>query len=387
MQKNACVIDAYSHGSYHEVINQGYLMMISELYEHVTYIADKSSCQNLKLLMEASDFDYSNVSICEKKISRPKLKWAGLNYLLWLIKVSLLNYIYYIRSPKNTDVFYNNNLFFAIGLIRFFSFFNKNKVFDMCHNEMELINPSKRNTRVMKILGIYFDFVFKKSVLSPKMKFLLLSPQMADYFKTFIRRDNYDRIDWIDHCYVRPKNEIICPKEKIPFSGVKIGIPGAVTEDRGLPQLRNVLAQLNNEKVKIFAISYIKGDVESRFLEYVNKSSTLLPFDEYNGYVQQMDALMLLYNRESYKLTASGAILEAIWNLKPIFAIKNAYFEYLFNKFGNIGELFDDVENLSNYLNNLNDAFFARYRDSLVRARESLLPSGVKTQLHKAICS
>ena len=96
---------------------------------------------------------------------------------------------------------------------------------------------------------------------------------------------------------------------------------------------------------------------------------------------------MLLYNRESYKLTASGAILEAIWNLKPIFAIKNAYFEYLFNKFGNIGELFDDVENLSNYLNNLNDAFFARYRDSLVRARESLLPSGVKTQLHKAICS
>ena len=41
MKKNkAVIIDCYSRGNYHEVINQGYLMMISILYEQVTYIAD-----------------------------------------------------------------------------------------------------------------------------------------------------------------------------------------------------------------------------------------------------------------------------------------------------------------------------------------------------------
>ena len=43
MKNKAIIIDAYSRGGYHEVINQSFLMMISNLYATVTYIADESA--------------------------------------------------------------------------------------------------------------------------------------------------------------------------------------------------------------------------------------------------------------------------------------------------------------------------------------------------------
>jgi hypothetical protein len=44
----------------------------------------------------------------------------------------------------------------------------------------------------------------------------------------------------------------------------------------------------------------------------------------------------MLYDTNGYKLTASGSILEAIWNEKPIIALSNEYFKYLFDKYGEI---------------------------------------------------
>ena len=66
--KIACIIDTYSKGSYHEVINQSYLMMIAELYDKVIYIADKSSCDNLRKLLDSCNVHYDNISFKEKNI-------------------------------------------------------------------------------------------------------------------------------------------------------------------------------------------------------------------------------------------------------------------------------------------------------------------------------
>ena len=142
MKNKAVIIDMYSHGSYHEVINQAYLMMISNLYKNVTYIADKSSCENLKSLLTKCNFDYSNVKFEEKNIKYPDFWNGGLTYIIKLLKVSILNFIYYNKCKNREDVFFNNNLFFAILLISFFSQ-KKNDIYDLCHNEMELIDKRR----------------------------------------------------------------------------------------------------------------------------------------------------------------------------------------------------------------------------------------------------
>jgi len=53
-----------------------------------------------------------------------------------------------------------------------------------------------------------------------------------------------------------------------------------------------------------------------------------------------------LYPNSSYELIASGAVLDAINIKKPILALKNNYFNYLFDKFGAFGYLAESVQEL-----------------------------------------
>ena len=383
MQRKACVIDVYSYGSYHEVINQGFLMMISQLYSEVVYIAEKSSIENQKRLLDSCNVDYSNVSFIEKKICFPKFRSAGLSYLFRLVIVSCLNYYYYIKTSKDEDVFFNNNLFFALALISFFSCWKKNRVYSMCHNEMEMIDEKKRDTGAMKIWGSFLKIMFTRSSVNQKINLLLLSPRMENYFKQFVHPKNCNRIGWIDHCYIRPENNRI--DGILQAGGLKIGIPGAITLNRGLPQLKKILNGIRGSQLKLFATSFVSGIQDSENFECLNKKGRLLPFAEYNSFIQQMDVLVLFYEAGSYKLTASGAILEAIWNQKPIFALRNNYFEYLFERFGQLGELFDCEEDLVKALISIKQTDIEKYYPALRLAKDALNPNCVKQQLQNVL--
>lgn len=52
------------------------------------------------------------------------------------------------------------------------------------------------------------------------------------------------------------------------------------------------------------------------------------------------------YRAEVYQLVASAAFLDAFLYLKPIIALKNPYFEYYFNEFGDIGYLCETFEEM-----------------------------------------
>ena len=381
MKNKAVIIDMYSHGSYHEVINQAYLMMVSDIYKEVTYIADKSSCENLRSLLTKCNFDYSNIRFVEKNVSHIKCKSPGLTYLIKLIKVSILNFIYYNKCDKDEDVFYNNNLFFAIILISLFSKKRKN-IYILCHNEMELIDKKSSSSSVTKILSIYFRFVFCQMGLNKIFHFILLSSDMVNYFNSFISHKNHARIYWIDHSYIRPENKIDA-KHQIVDNRIKIGIPGAITSSRGLDVLKQILSHIKNDNICIYALSTCSEKVNDKHFIMLNSTNDLLPFEKYNAYVQSMDAILLLYDTNSYKLTASGAILEAIWNEKPIIALRNSYFEYLFNKYGEFGILCDDIMTLINEINNFN--INSLYMRNIIIAKNSLNPASVQTQLSKIV--
>ena len=115
----------------------------------------------------------------------------------------------------------------------------------------------------------------------------------------------------------------------------------------------------------------------------LNKNKELLPFEQYNAYVQSMDAMLLLYDTNSYKLTASGAVLEAIWNEKPIIALHNMYFDYLFEKFGRLGELFESEKDIAFYLNNCSQ--FDKNGLKCALAKQQLKPEFVKEKLKTII--
>lgn len=387
MKKTAYIIDPYSHGSYHEVINQGYLMMVAELYNNVVYIADKTSCDNLRLLLDKCNIKHDNILFVEKQFRKFNLKNKSLSYLINILIVSFWNYYYYIKTPSYADVFYNNNLFFAVIFISIFSKKNK-QIYDMCHNEMELINSKSVYSMATYILSKYFRFIFCKLKLDKIFHFILLSPKMVSYFNSFIPTKNHARMFSIDHSYIRTDININDKIETINCDNrVKIGIPGAITALRGLSTLKKILDKINNDDICIYALSSCSENIDNKSFIQINKNNQLMPAEQYSAYVKSMDMMLLFYDVDSYKLTASGAILEAVWNEKPVIALKNMYFNYLFEKFNSLGVLKDDIDGIIEVLNSIhNKEYFNKSCImNLKNARMKLLPQNTCMQLRTII--
>ena len=383
--KQAYIIDCDSHGSFHEVINQGYLMMISQLYEKIVYIADKSSCDTLKENLKKCQITLENVCFQCLNVKELKFKPNSLSVFLSAIKIAYLNNFYYRKAKKNSDVFFCNFLHFTALFNHILPLKKKNRAFYMCHAEMEFIENASKRGIFAHIFKWYLTFLFKVIKLNKRSKFILLSDDMADRFRSLIPQKNRDRIYGMDHCYIRPFAESKLPS--IDFKGVKIGVPGAVSPERGIKNLKKLIPMIDNTDVKVFSLSTLSEHIYSDFFEELNKTGKRMPFEQYSGYVKQMDAYLLMYDLGSYKMTASGALLEAIWNERPIFALRNVYFEYMFEKFGALGMLADSVEELANVINSLTNESMNVYKKNIIKAKELLLPHNVKKQLERIINS
>ena len=79
----------------------------------------------------------------------------------------------------------------------------------------------------------------------------------------------------------------------------------------------------------------------------------MLSKKELEDRASMLDFILFLYPKDSYRLIASGAILEAISLKKPILALRNDYFNYLFKKFGDFGYLTDSIEGLISLINTI----------------------------------
>ena len=102
--KTAYIIDCHSHGSFHEVINQGYLMMIAEMYEKVVYIADKSACDNMQNILSKCDVVLDNVEFQPQDIKEWAFKPNSVCDLVNALRIANLNNKSNRRATLGADV-------------------------------------------------------------------------------------------------------------------------------------------------------------------------------------------------------------------------------------------------------------------------------------------
>jgi hypothetical protein len=65
-----------------------------------------------------------------------------------------------------------------------------------------------------------------------------------------------------------------------------------------------------------------------------------------NRFIDEMDYCIFVYPPETYRFTASGGLLAVLSHLKPVIAFRTRYFEYVFDKLGDIGYLCDDADEM-----------------------------------------
>ena len=257
---------------------------------------------------------------------------------------------------KKTDILvFNYNNMLAVRTMNIFNKIFHRKILIFCHGEMEYLIADYSFfgpfNRLLFKLGRSF-FLNKKIHIEKNIKFVVLGDSILKNIKKITPFNISSSFIAIDHSYFF-KNDI---NNKDSFSdSVKIGTVGLFYKKKGADEFCYLVSLINNNKIKFSITGKIFYDLDKLKKLNVDLPNNLgkgfVSRDELETRVKKLDFILYLYPTDSYQLMASGAILDALSLQKPIIALKNDYFDYIFKKFGEFGFLFESVEKIAEFLN------------------------------------
>lgn len=349
--KQIKLIDYYGIKNFHEIINLSLIVMCSRIFSKVTYISGASTYSNLNKLITKYNYQSDNITLKKCRIYEKDTSIGALLRTIYGFFISLFTYL---CSKRKTILLYVYTNPLSLPLILLFNrFLNKKIIFTM-HGELELQN---------KIIPLYKPSFYYKSLYSICFKYLFKSHSAYILLLGESIKSNLcikyptlrDHIITINHPYVFDDyNPPLHPLKQKPLI---IGTIGAMKKEKGSDNLIKLSQLLDNEiktnKIILRSIGKAEIDNYSSFknITWIG-ASDILPREEFEKQITQFDYILYLYPVNSYKLTASGAIMDALKLEKPILSLYNDFFNALL-KDNPIGYIKGSVEELAEVIKNL----------------------------------
>lgn len=327
------------------MVNRGMLTMLQKAFPgEVECYASKSTFAELDL--------HVCKRVCKLPINTNNGKLAVLSRYL----ISTFHNLRLLVTAKRGDVlFYNLDNVFSIRMLDMLNRWKKAEIFTVCHGELDYLTieysglPAYRKM-LSKLVRGYFN---KRTRPAAGMHFIILGDRALQTLKQYISPELADRFESIDHPVI---GETRLPEQ--PYSQgrkLRVGTVGILNGHKGSDLYLELLDKMNDcrDKVEFYAVGHIQCDPRPfvnmgvRLPENLNEP---VPKGEFLRKISKFDFLLYFYTDDKYKLTASGALLDAIRMRKPIIALRNDYFEYIFNKYGPLGYLVDSVGEMAELL-------------------------------------
>ena len=345
-------IDTFSYKTGHLQFNTSFLTMLSEIYDKVEYYAGKSSMEEVyKLLNKDGAFP---LNVRNNRV----FVYRGDNRLSLLIRYvisALLNLIMLFRSQKNDVIIYNFNNLFSLHLINAVNRITQRKVLICCHGELELLSGStEEGGWLFKCLRyLARDFFLQNRKIHDNVYFMVLGDVILENLRNYLSEDQLKKFISVDHPYIFIKQTQNVNKEKCN-GGLQIGTVGAFSQIKGADLFVKIVSKVKNPNVHFSITGRIFYPME-RLKQLgvdtaIDADKKVLSQGIYNERIGRLDFILFLYSSNSYRITASGAVMDAINLKKPIIALENDYFCYLFKKYGSFGRLFKSLEEMTVYL-------------------------------------
>lgn len=336
-------VDSFSIEGTHEQFNTSLIIICDLLFAEVSTWASESSLSNsIKLI---NDRNLNNVYYKNLHVGK------GSKKLGWIIRYlfsALQNIRFLIRVPKDTILIFPSNNILSLRILNFFNGFLNKRVVIFCHGEMEgLLGATEHSGIFAKILYKLLNnfFLNPKIKINDKLHFVVFGNKIKKNIGDIIGDEKSSHFLSIDHPYLFGHNE----KEPVKVNKLNLGSVGVLNKAKGADVLLDFVDLLNSsvrKKINISSIGKIDIPIEEmrkRDIIFLPQNRTIIDREIYDSKIKELDFILFFYPVNSYKITASGAIMDSLNMEKPILALRNDYFEYLFEKFGNFGYLFDDV--------------------------------------------
>lgn len=351
----------------HEMINVSIIIMLCKLFKKVEVYAPKKCCDNLFYLLEEIGFQGGNLQFINVdntfRRSIPRWIYGGFS-----------SFYYLLSTSKKDVVFFSTINPFAFPLLNFISKHRGIKMIHLCHNDLEYLWQEKHEG--INLHYHLINYIFKKMILAPSTFFLVLGDSIKVNIENYVREQTYQQIFSMMHPYMAfPHIENNYQLSSI--ADIKIGIVGTVYKNKGwelLKSLDKILALFPHIQVFFSSVAVDCDLTELKNINNLNANSSQLDRGIYNSIISQMDYLFFPYPYDSYKLSASGAVYEAIVNSKPIIAPKNDYFDFLFQRFGKMGFLYENEDKLKSVFASLDVTEKELMISNMIKAQEYIAP-------------
>ena len=347
--KNIKYIDTFAWGTAHEMFNASLLWMCANIKDaKVTCRATKSNYNMMVNLLANNDLEISNFNFKRVWTFPGTGKYALLLRYIWGTWL-IWWYLIFSTNKKDFIVIPFNNMF-AIKGINVLSRMFKRKVLVFCHGEMEFIASDVKKNGILsqclcKLCRQFFLNI--KLKISTTLYFAVIGDSVAKNLTALLPTNFKNKFFALDHPYIFNKVKI---NDRVQSKVLTVGTCGSINISKGILQLVKFsnLCHQRGLNINILHIGVVANCLEELLESGVTLPSVNSPLsrEQYNKYISELDYFLYFYGSDNYKITASGAILDAIAAEKPIIALKNDYFQYIFNKFGEIGILCNSVEEM-----------------------------------------
>jgi len=346
--KKICIIDSYSWKHFHETFNASFLAECMFISKEVIYFSGTSALRSLKHIM--GDRDLKNITFRNIPVIDGYNKICT---LLRFILSTIINCWLLIKIDKNDIIIYNYNNVFSLPLINIINKLIKKSIVIVCHGEFEIFNQSF--IKVYTLFWRLYLSILKKYFTCDNIRiangiiFLVLGDNIKNNLSKYISNILFKKLYSIDHSYI---GKPICFENKNINSVFRFGIIGQVRKGKNISDVvllaKNLSSEISDKKIELSIAGSVTTSKEELKLIGINvtKGKKLLTREEYISKINALDYALFFYNSNMYKFTASGPFFDVLVAGKPIFALKNNYFEYMFKKYGDFGILFDSIDDM-----------------------------------------
>lgn len=318
------ICDIWATGIEHYEFNFNVLKLLSRLFcnKEIFYIGNEEQVNKFSISLQKINFYKINTIKITKK---NKIK------IIFIYIINLLK----IRKFNSDKIIILNSLPIIILLAKII-LFSKKDIYFFLHGLDKLEDENKGSYKFfLFVIRLFNSDRYKYIVLGDVIKKNLLKKYPSMEKQLFS----------IDHPYSFSKNNI----NKRFDNKIIISTCGITAYEKGLNNIYKFIDKIeNNFEFKHIGKSI--NEIQDKYVKYFPYKNEVISQKEYKNLIDKLDYILILYPNDSYKLTASGVYFDCIKFNKPLLGLKNEYFEYMFEKYGEIGKLFNTIEEIIDYL-------------------------------------
>lgn len=250
------------------------------------------------------------------------------------------------------------------------------------HAVLESLVQRPRRNPMMRLLSIRNALRFPTA--RPDLRYVVLSKLFADETRTLLPELAQSLIS-IEHPYFFPLVPESMPRP--PQRPVVFGTVGGAKLSKGYgawgPLARDVQAAVGTEGASFVHIGVVYDPILFEAFPPVRfvTAKGWTKREDYERELAGLDYAVFLYPKDSYLLTASGALMDALCFARPVVALRNPYFEHCFSLLGDIGYLCNSIEEMRALMVSLvkdppADRFLQQ-QDNIFKGRARLCPQEI----------